>query len=63
MSRPIHVEAKKIVVIGGSVGIILSPNQLLRLGWGKGSYCWVQYHEERIELTKFSDQPKKKASK
>lgn len=63
MSKPIHVEAKKIVMIGGSVGIILSPGQLLRLGWEKGSHCWVMYHSDRIELAKFSEPQKKKASK
>lgn len=63
MSKQIHVEAKKIVMIGGSVGIILSPGQLLRLGWKKGEYCWVIYHNDSIELAKFSEPQKKKASK
>ena len=63
MTRPIQVEAKKIVQIGGSVGVILSPGQLLRLGWEKGSHCWVMYFSDRIELTKFSEPNKKKEGK
>jgi len=63
MSKPIQVEAKKIVTIGGSAGVIFAPGQLLRLGWPKGSHCWVLYHSDRIEITKFSEPQKKKASK
>jgi len=52
MSKPYRSDLRKIVTIGGSQGIILAPEALLKLGWNKGTYCWVLYHEDRIEITK-----------
>jgi len=58
MSKPFRSDLRKIVTIGGSIGIVLAPEALLKLGWTKGSYCWVLYHDDRIEITKHDVQLK-----
>jgi len=63
MPKPRKVEVKKLVQIGGSQGVILNPDGLLHMGWTKGSYLWVLYHEDRIELTKHDISTKQKGKK
>lgn len=56
MSKPERVDLRRIVTIGGSQGIVLAPERLLKMNWPKGSYVWIQYHADRIEITKNNDQ-------
>jgi hypothetical protein len=56
MSKPERVDLRKIVTIGGSQGIVLAPERLLKMNWAKGCYVWIHYHSDKIEITKNSDQ-------
>ncbi len=53
MQKPITQEIKKVVMVGGSTGIIFAPGQLLRLGWKQGDYARIDYFEDKIEVTKY----------